>query len=194
MSTVLIAQDEEEEKRGFKKENMFTGGSISLAFYSNTFLIGANPVFGYSINRWIDAGLVVNYNYASYKDVSYYGSNDKIRQNIYGGGIFTRIFPVRFLFAQAQLEHNFINQKYIPPPGGSVEEIVKVQASSFLVGGGYTSSRDPDSGQPFFYLAVLFDLGKETYSPYKDNLGRTIPIIRAGIQVPLFQKQRGQQY
>ena len=58
-TTFLFAQKEkdEEEKKGFNKENLFTGGSISLAFYNNTFLIGASPVFGYSLANWVDAVL-----------------------------------------------------------------------------------------------------------------------------------------
>jgi hypothetical protein len=190
ISNFLLAQDrdEDEKEKGFKKENLFTGGSISLAFYNNTFLIGGNPVLGYSIANWIDAGIVVNYNYTSYRDVYTYGSNDKLRQSVYGGGGFTKIYPIRFLFVQAQFEHNFIRQKYIPSGGGS-SSITKVDASSFLVGGGYTSDRDPGSGRPFFYLAVLFDIADNTYSPYTDNLGRVIPIVRGGIQVPLFQKR-----
>ena len=80
----LLAQDREREEseRGFKKENLFTGGSISLAFYNNTFLVGGSPVFGYSLTNWADLGIVVNYNYTSYRDVSYYGSNDKLRQSV----------------------------------------------------------------------------------------------------------------
>jgi hypothetical protein len=187
--SVQAQDDEEEEKKGFKKENLFTGGSISLAFYNNTFLVGGSPVFGYSIARWIDAGIVANYNYTSYRDVSAF--DDKLRQSVYGGGGFVKLYPVRFLFAQAQLEHNFIRQKYIPPSGtGGLSQVTNEDASSFLIGGGYTTSRDPESGRPFFYLAVLFDLMKDEFSPYTDAYGRSIPIIRAGVQVPLFQGQR----
>lgn len=187
-SVSLFAQDREgdESEKGFKKENLFTGGSISLAFYNNTFLVGGSPVFGYSLTNWADLGLVVNYNYTSYRDVSYYGSNDKLRQSVYGGGSFIRIYPVRFLFAQAQFEHNFIKQKYIPAGSGS-STVEKYEANSFLVGGGYTTNRYADSGQPFFYVAVLFDIAKSTYSPYTDAYDRAIPIVRAGVQVPLFQ-------
>src|SRR6476646_447164 len=106
ISSTIFAQKEKEEKekkeKGFKKENLFTGGSISLAFYNNTFLIGGSPVLGYSLGNFADAGIVVNYNYTSYRDVSYYGSIDKLRQTVYGGGVFTKLYPVRFLFAQAQ--------------------------------------------------------------------------------------------
>lgn len=186
-SLLVQAQDkerDEDEKRPFK-ENLFTGGSVSLAFYSNTFLVGASPVFGYSLADFADAGVVVNYSYTSYRD--YYGiTSDKVRQSVYGGGAFLKLYPVRFLFAQAQWERNTIRQKFISG-SSSYTEIAKASANSFLVGGGYTSGREGRGGQPFYYLAVLFDLSNNINSPYTDSYGRTIPIVRAGLQVPLFQ-------
>ena len=185
-SFVASAQEETEEKKGgFKKENLFTGGSISLSFFNQSFLIGGNPVFGYSLNRWSDAGLVINYTYTSYRDYLYL--NDKLRQSVYGGGAFLRLFPVKFLFAQGQMEYNWIKLKYIPPPGGAGAETSKVSATSLLVGGGYTTGRDPDNKSTYGYLAILFDITKNTNSPYTDNMGRALPIIRAGIHIPLFQ-------
>lgn len=185
--TGMGQNEDEKEKRPFK-ENLFTGGSVSLAFFNNTFLVGASPVFGYSLTNWADAGIVVNYNYTSYRD---YGGflNDKLRQSVYGGGAFVKLYPVRFLFVQAQAEHNFIRQKYIPQ-AGTVQKY-KDDVSSFLVGGGYTTGRQGSGGPPFFYLSVLFDVSGDINSPYTDNLGRTIPIIRGGIQIPLFQGQQG---
>lgn len=187
---VANAQDEEEkkEKRGFRKDNLFTGGSISLAFYNNTFLVGGSPVFGYSLANWADLGVVFNYNYTSYRDYNFV-YNDKVRQYVYGGGGFIKLYPVRFLFAQAQYEYNFIRQKYIPNVG--TEQRYKAEAGSFLVGGGYTTGRYGAGGQPFFYLAVLFDISNNVNSPYTDGYGRTIPIIRGGIQIPLFQGGSG---
>lgn len=184
------AQDKEEKeevKRGFKKENLFTGGSISLAFYNNTFLVGGSPVFGYSLAKWADLGVVVNYNYTSYRDYNFV-FNDKLKQYVYGGGGFVKLYPVRFLFAQAQYEYNFIKQKYIPNSGTTQE--YTAEAGSFLVGGGYTTGRFGPGGQPFFYLAVLFDVSNNANSPYTDGYGRSIPIIRGGIQIPLFQGGR----
>lgn len=183
-TTFVFAQEEEEKEKPAFKENLFTGGSVSLAFYNNTFLIGASPVFGVSLTNWADAGIVVNYNYTSYRDVTVF--NDRLRQTVYGGGAFVKLYPVRFLFAQAQLEHNFIKQKYIPP-GGGLTTTTKDDASSFLIGGGYTTGRYGRGGGPFYYLAVLFDVSGNKNSPYTDAYGRTIPIIRAGFQVPLFQ-------
>lgn len=186
-STIINAQDEEENK-GFKKENLFTGGSVSLAFFNNTFLIGASPVFGYSLSNWADAGIVGNYNYTSYRDYNFV-FNDKLRQTLYGGGAFLKLYPLRFLFAQAQVEHNFINQKLIRNTGGS--ESYKIEANSVLMGGGYTTGRQGRGGQPHYYLSVLFDVSGNSNSPYTDAYGRTIPIIRAGLQVPLFQGKGG---
>ena len=187
-----FAQEELEvpENRGFKKENLFTGGSLSLGFGNRSFTAGISPVFGYKIADWIDAGLVGNYQYTSYRH--YFVANDKLRQTNYGGGVFTRLYPINFLFAQAQFEHNFIKQKYIPVNGAN-PTTANYDASSFLIGGGYTTNRYPESGQPFFYVAVLFDVLNQENSPYTDAYGRTIPILRAGVQVPLFQG-RGNRY
>jgi hypothetical protein len=182
-SVVSFAQDSTEQK-GFKKENLFTGGSITLSFGNGTFQGGVIPHLGYSITKWLDAGIVVNYIYTSYRDYSVF--NDKLRQTLYGGGVFTRVYPLRFLFAQAQLEHNFINLKYLPPNGGSSEKS-EVNATSFLVGAGYTTGRNPGSGRSYGYLAILFDIMDDENSPYRDNAGRVNPVIRAGFNIPLFQ-------
>jgi hypothetical protein len=193
---LLWAQDENEEvKRGFKKENFFAGGSISAAFASGTFGIGVNPEFGYNLAKFVDIGVVANYNYTSYSD--YYGSN-KLHQTIYGGGFFTRLFPIKFLFAQAQIEHNWIVQKQLYYGGGS--DKYKSSSNSLLVGGGYTTGRDPAGKSAYGYFAILVDLLKEQDSPYVSyeydpntgrNVVRQIPIIRAGVIVPLFQGKGG---
>ena len=186
-----FAQDEpqEEERKGFKPENLFTGGTISLSFYNNSFLVGGNPVFGYSLTKWADLGLVFNYTYMSQHD--YPSLNDKFRQSVYGGGVFTRLFPVRFLFAQAQFEHNWITQKYIYSNNVPTETYT-VSGNSVLVGAGYTTGRDPESKNAYGYFAVLFDVSGNHYSPYTDYAGHSIPIFRAGVDIPLFQGKKGQ--
>jgi hypothetical protein len=173
----------DDEKRPFQ-ENLFTGGSVSFSFFGNTFLVGGSPVLGYSLTNWLDAGVVVNATYASYRD--YNGVlNDKLRQTLFGGGGSARLYPVRFLFVQGQIERNSIQQTFIPVAG--VKEKISVGASSTLIGGGYTSGRQGRGGRPFYYLAVMFDVGGDINSPYTDAYGRTIPIVRGGLQIPLFQ-------
>jgi len=182
---------EEKEKVPFK-QNLFTGGTISLAFYSNTFLVGGSPVLGYSITNWADLGIVINYNYTVYRDYRVF--DDRLKQQNFGGGPFVKLYPLRFIFAQAQYEYNFLRLKYIPPPNsGSPEEKDGLEAKSFLVGGGYTTGRMGRGGAPHYYLAILFDVLHEPGSPYTDAYGRSIPIIRGGVQIPLFQGSGGKQ-
>src|SRR5436190_21933911 len=100
ISFVAMAQDDEPAEKGFKKENLFTGGSVTVSFFNGQTLLGANPIFGYKIANWIDAGLAFNYVYSSTR--GYNEPNDKLRQTVYGPGVFTRLYPISFLFAQGQ--------------------------------------------------------------------------------------------
>jgi hypothetical protein len=180
-------ENNEEEQRGFRKDKLFTGGSISFGLGNNTFQIGANPMFGYSLTKWIDAGLVGNYNYASFRDVVAF--DDKLRSTTYGGGVFTRIYPLRFLFVQAQFEHNFIKEKYIPG-NGLENETNNVEANSLLAGVGVATDRYAGDSRPFFYFSLLFDVLDDDFSPYRRSDGSVLPILRAGLQIPLFQGRK----
>ena len=195
-SLAAKAQDEKEEKeKGFKKENLFTGGSVTASFYNGVTVLGISPVFGYKLAEWTDAGLVFNLNYTSIRD--YRQFDDKLKQTVKGVGVFSRLYPVNFLFVQAQYEKNFITQKYSPSPNFPIFNPYKetVNANSLLVGAGYTQGRQRGSNT-FFYLAILFDVLKEQNSPYVDvaidpNTGyrsvRAIPIIRGGVNIGLFE-------
>jgi hypothetical protein len=195
-SLFSLAQDDE-EKRPFK-ENLFTGGNVTVSFFNGTTILGASPIFGYKLANWVDAGIVTNFIYSGQRD--YPRFNDKVRQTVYGGGVFTRLYPVNFLFIQGQLEHNFTRVKYIPPSSSYLPFNETVDASSFLVGAGYTQGRTRDNNT-FYYVSVLFDVMKNENSPYVDRVYneftgeysvRTVPIIRAGINIALFQgRNRG---
>ncbi len=181
------AQDEEKETKKpiFKKENLFTGGGVTVSFYSGGTVLGISPVFGYSINRFVDAGAIMNFTYTGITEYS----GDKYRQYVYGPGVFARIYPVKFLFVQGTFEHNFISETFKPSYGGPTEKY-KVDANSLLVGGGYCSGRD-EAGAVFYYLSIMVDVIKDHNSPYVELLQngsyRALPIIKAGLQVPLFQ-------
>lgn len=184
--TSAFSQEDGEEPHGFQKNKLFTGGGISLGFSNNTFQVGASPVLGYNVASWLDAGILANFNYTSYRDVADF--NDKLRYTTYGGGVFTRIYPVRFLFVHAQFEHNLITQKY-QSSGGQVEKN-NVDANSLLLGAGVATERYVGEGRPFFYLSLLFDVLKNDNSPYVRTNGSVLPILKAGIQVPLFQNSK----
>ncbi|MBA2562923.1 MAG: hypothetical protein H0V14_08415 [Chitinophagaceae bacterium] len=179
-SLPCFCQDEDSlAEKGFDPTNLFTGGSVSvnLGGYNNTFLAGVNPHFGYTFSRWIDAAAVINFQYYTTRDQF----NNKYRSTTYGLGLFTRIYPVRFIFLQAQPEYNFIKQKFIPFSGTTSKD--NINAPSLLVGAGYTSSRSDKN--TFTYLSILVDVLKDINSPYIDGNGNLIPIIRAGFNIGL---------
>jgi len=191
IAAVAFAQDDEE--KGFKKENLFTGGSVTVSFFNGTTILGANPIFGYKLANFADAGVVVNYIYSGQRD--YLEFDDKVKQNVYGGGLFTRLYPVNFLFVQGQFEHNFISLRYVPATSNYQPYKETVEANSFLVGGGYCQGRQAGSNT-FYYVSVLFDVIKNENSPYVDVVYdqftgrrsvRAVPLIRAGINIGLFQ-------
>ncbi len=174
---------DEPRRKTFKKENLFTGGSVNASFFNGTTSLGINPHFGYSINKFVDVALSMNVSYISQRDNQFNG--DKLRQNILGPGAFVRIFPVKFLFAQAQYEHSFIRYKYIYPSGsGQPSEKQRFEANSLLVGAGYTNGRE--GGNSFYYVSILFDVLRQPNSPYTDNNNRVIPVFKVGYNIGLF--------
>ena len=178
--------EKKSEPKRFKKEKLFTGGSVAAGFSTYSTVLGVAPQFGYSLTNWADAGIVFNLNYTSQRDYINYG--DKLRQTIYGPGAFVRLFPVNFLFATAQYEFNFIHSKYIPADGSSPTQ-QNLNASSMLLGFGYAGGRIP-GGNTYYYLSISWDVLGDKNSPYVDVLGRSYPIIRAGYNIGLFQNRR----
>ncbi len=204
-----MAQDErdpkEEKEGGFKKENLFTGGGLNVSFSNYSMLLGASPVFGYSINKWLDAGVGLNFSYYTNRHVvyeildfngrptgQYIVSDDKQRQTTLGPLVFVRVYPVKFLFIHVQGEQNFITQKLIFDNGNPSSK-ASISAPSLLLGAGYASGRE-GIGDFSYYISLMFDVVRNKNSPYVEETAsgniNVLPIIRAGIQIPLFQGRR----
>ena len=184
-ATAQSNDENKDEKKGFQKEKLFTGGSANVGFSSYSTSLGIAPQFGYSLTNWADAGVTFNINYTSQRDYQAYG--DKLRQTVYGPGAFVRLFPVKFLFATAQYEYNMIHLKYIPASNsGYTLQKNNVNASSLLVGGGYAGGREKGNNT-YYFISVTWDILGDKNSPYIDGLDRSIPVIRAGYNIGLFQ-------
>ena len=194
------AQDEEksgdEKKGGFKKENLFTGGGAIVSVGNYSTLLGASPVLGYSITKWLDAGIVFNFNYASYRAVysngfNYVVSDEKSRQTVLGPGIFARVYPLKFLFLNIQAEQNFTTDKRIAPNTPTFKE--KYSATSLLLGIGYAGGRQ-GIGDMYYYISIMGDFSGNKNSPYVgiSESGKAVitPIFKAGLQIPLFQGKK----
>lgn len=187
---VFAQKKEEEEETGFNWNRVFVGGSIALGYGaggydgSSSFVIGANPEIGYTLAEWADAGLAFNtiFNSLKYTDVST-GLRVKQTSFNYGAGIFTRLHPFRNFFVQVQPEYNWIAYKasLLDQPGVPVQKQT-LTAGSILVGAGYGSRVVGDVN---FFTVIMFDLGTEKYSPYRDGYGNAVPIIRGGVNIYL---------
>lgn len=174
--------EEESQQGGFRKDMLFTGGNVNIGFFNGVTVLGATPQLGYSVTNWLDAGISVGYTYTSQSVASDY----KVRQTIIGPGAFARIFPIQFLFASIQYEHNFIRVKQIVSGNSFIN---KVNAGSLLLGLGYTSGKD-GRNQPYYYFSVAFDVMNNINSPYRTVANEVYPVVNAGFNIPLFQGSR----
>jgi hypothetical protein len=200
---------EEDNDRFFKKENFFTGGTLNATFGNQITALGISPYIGYSFNKYIDIAINTGINYQSEREASGPGSFAKFRSTSYGPGAFVRVFPVKFLFAQAQFEYNFFRSKYLPTgynSGGYIQ--YKSDVRSLLIGAGISNGKDFPYQKSYYYFSVLWDVadgfGKsiESYSnsnitntfiprsPYRDIFNRSFPIFRAGYNIALFQGKK----
>src|SRR5438105_8847125 len=80
----------EEKKGGFDKQNLFAGGSVTASFFNGATVLGVSPYFGYSLNKFVDVAVSMNFTYTSQRDYAEYG--DKLRQTVYGPGAFVRLY------------------------------------------------------------------------------------------------------
>lgn len=193
LSLILLAisissfsqQSEEDTQKGkFKNENIFVGSGINLGFTSNSYNVGINPEIGYSITKWIDAGISLNFNYfkqnaSNYSTYSYSNLN-------YGGGTFLRIWPVNFFNLQIQPEYNWVssNQRNVFT---NQSENIHYNAGSLLVGVGYGTRV---MGKNYSYVTLMIDVLQNQNSPYRDQYNDPLPVFRAGFGIYLQPKQR----
>jgi hypothetical protein len=59
---------------------------------------------------------------------------------------------------------------------------ITTHAASFLAGIGYSQRI---VGRTNFYIAVMFDLLDNPYSPYRDYTGAALPVVKAGFDIYL---------
>jgi hypothetical protein len=178
ISTAVLAQ-ESDEKGGWKSDHVFVGTGINLGF-SNGFILGLNPEVGYSINRFLDAGIATNLTYVTQRSQF---ANSSVRYLAVGGGPFVRIWPARMLFLGAQYEFNSISIS--EKTDGVITDRASAGSGSLLVGLGYGNRL---VGQSQFYTSILFDVLQDANSPYRDAFNRALPVFRTGF---LFYLGRG---
>ncbi|HEX6335203.1 MAG TPA: hypothetical protein VFZ78_13310 [Flavisolibacter sp.] len=153
---------EEEEKKGFRKENLFIGGNFGLVLGDYT-LLNLSPQLGYRFNQYLAAGLGINALYVSDKQYDYWGNAwYKTSQGLLGLNIFGRVYPFQYMMIQAQPELNYLfgKQKYYNPP--LTTELDAEIVPSLLMGGGVVLPSERSS----FIISVMYDVLQNDNSPY----------------------------
>ena len=163
LSVVIINISLAQEKTGFDKSKLFLGGNFGLGFGSYTTAINISPQLGYHFNSVFAAGVGVNYAYYNYK--FYDNTNTLYARDIYsyaGVNVFGRVYPIQYLFFQAQPELNYIwgKQKYYYPDAES--KIPNQFVPSLLLGGGAAIP----AGRGAFTISILYDVLQNSLSPY----------------------------
>ena len=187
ISVSSFAQNEEESSSKFRRDNVFLGGSIGLGLGNGGFSAGANPEIGYSVSKWLDAGISTNFNYFAY--LAQYNGGIRQRSFNYGGGIFARFYLFGGFFLQVLPEFNRINTNFKDLRAGSIgsEYRSKREAPSLLLGVGYGRRM---IGNTNFFTVLMIDAGTNTNSPYIDTYGAKLPILRTGFNFYLRPKRR----
>ncbi len=142
----------------FDPRRLVIGGNIGATFGDYTF-VNLSPQVGYMFNKYLTAGVGVNYVFSSIK--YYRGQADydyKYNYSYAGMNIFGRFSPVRFLFLSAQPELNYnwgkikYNDKYYQLPDEKVDGLF---VPSFLIGAGAILS---PSGRGGLMVSVQYDV------------------------------------
>ena len=176
--------DVEESKGKFKQENIFLGTSLNLGIANRSFNLGLNPEIGYSVTKWLDAGVSLNINYFSQNASDY--SNIRFRNFNYGGGTFLRVWPLNFLHFQIQPEYNWINSSQKNVSTGQTGSY-NYNAGSLLVGVGYGTH---NVGSQYSYVTLMIDVLQNINSPYRDQYNDPLPVFRAGFGIYLKPRRR----
>ena len=178
-------QNEPDEQKGkFKNENLFFGSSLNLALANRSFNLGINPELGYSVTKWLDAGIALNINYFSQNASEF--SSIRLRNFNYGGGTFLRIWPVNFLHIQIQPEYNWISSSQKDVLSNQTGTY-QYQAESLLVGVGYGTRI---MGSHYSYVTLMIDVMQNKNSPYRDQYNDPLPVFRAGFGIYFKAKRR----
>lgn len=176
--------DADTQKGKWKKENVFFGSGLNVGLTNRSFNLGLNPEIGYSVTKWLDAGLSFNINYFSQNASDY--SSIRLRNFNYGGGSFIRIWPLSFLHIQVQPEYNWISSSQKDVISGQTGRY-KYNAESLLVGVGYGTRV---LGSHYSYVTLMIDVLQNQNSPYRDQYNDPQPVFRAGFGMYLKPARR----
>ncbi|MET0244193.1 MAG: hypothetical protein ABW174_12025 [Flavitalea sp.] len=128
-----------------------------------------SPQLGYRFNRYLAAGVGVNALYSSFRSIYANGGGTASRTNygVAGVNAFGRVYPIEFVFLQAQPEANYVwgkqknyfeNREY--RLGGKI-------VPSLLLGAG---GAIPTGNTGAFIVMAQYDVLQNERTPYGDRV------------------------
>jgi hypothetical protein len=159
--------------KGFSVQKIFVGGDLGFGFGSYNTYVDVSPLAGYRFNKWLAAGVKLNFNFASQK--SYTDPTQNESYTILGGGVFGRIYPLRWLYLQVEPEYNVYSANI--KSSGTVLASETHDVVSLLIGGGYVQQISSKAAITF---GIMYDVLQNEYSPYYG-----IPVFQGGININL---------
>jgi hypothetical protein len=152
----------EKEKPSFDlKDKLSFGGNFMLWFGTTTYVY-LSPVVNCALNKRINVGLGLIYNYYGYNSGA-----SKFSYSIYGLHSYALGFLTKNVFAKVEFNH------LLQPNVYSYNLNDKVWVSYVYVGGGF---RQPLGDRAAFYTSIMYNVNQNAQSIFYAN-----PMIQVGI-------------
>jgi len=152
-------------------ERLKIGGNLSGGITNDFYFLSAAPRISMEVTKWFVPGVSAAYMY-SQESADY-----KVNSHTYGAGIFTDIYPIKYVFGRIEYQHLWYNQTV---KGGGEKPLKYSDKDHFLLTG--VGAKLPVGGKTSVSASVLFNVlnnDKSEYYMYKN------PIYSLGIEVGL---------
>jgi hypothetical protein len=145
------------------------GGNISSGIQNDYYFVTLAPRVSMNVTKWFAPGVTVVYMYSQQKGAQ------RVITNTYGAGVFTDFYPIKYVFARAEYQHLWYNQKIkgIDPRSETFSD------HFLLLGGGV---KVPIGAKMSAYASVSFNVLNNERS---EHYMYTNPIYSVGIDVNL---------
>jgi hypothetical protein len=150
-------------------ERIHIGGNLSGGVTNNSYFLTVAPRVSMEVTKWFVPGATVVYMYSQET-----GAN-KATTNTYGAGVFTDLYPIKYVFGHVEYQHLWYSRKITGP-----ESFKESADDDFLLMG--AGVKVPIGNKMSAFASVLFNvLNNERSEKYM----YTNPIYSIGIDVGL---------
>jgi hypothetical protein len=151
-------------------ERIHIGGNLSGGVANDYYFLTVAPRVSMDVTKWFVPGATVVYMYSQET------GDNRVTTNTYGAGVFTDIYPIKYVFGHVEYQHLWYDQKV---QGGSEPGKLNFDDNFLLMGVG---AKVPVTSKMAVTASILFNVlnnERSEYYMYKN------PIYSVGIDVGL---------